>query len=418
MELEPFSVITGPNGSGKSNLVDALAFLGEVYRFGFEFAVGRAGGMDAISFRDKRRTTIGVKYTAKALLKLSEIRNIGYARKKLQEEYGEVDLELEHHFVLKAAPSATGLDYIVEAESLELSAYLLGEWILLLHVKAGSAGSSIEVTASYLSHERQDVSDVAVAALGNITKYLNSISEDSAGLGQSLFEIFRLAPVVREYQIRMGLIRAYRLSPDSSRQPAVLTPNATLDSHGGNLPAVVARISRQQPSVWQSILAGMRQLLPDLVTITTEPSAERGLILQFNETNRGRPWSSHEVSDGTIQALALLVLLHDSRPPLILIEEPENAVHPWVLRRFLETCRSLLNKQIVLTTHSPILLKLVRPEEVFLMWRTQGRSKLRPLLTTSPEVRGLYYEKGFDVFELYDSGLIAQAIPGADEGSV
>ena len=52
-----FSVVTGPNGSGKTNLVDSVAFLSEVYRYGVDYAVGRAGGIDSIAYRSKRRTT-------------------------------------------------------------------------------------------------------------------------------------------------------------------------------------------------------------------------------------------------------------------------------------------------------------------------------------------------------------------------
>lgn len=152
--------------------------------------------------------------------------------------------------------------------------------------------------------------------------------------------------------------------------------------------------------------------MPDLDHIDTAPSPEHGLVLRFHESGRGRPWTAREVSDGFIQSLALLMVLYDRRPPLLLIEEPENAVHPWVLRRFLEHCRSASDRQIVITTHSPVLLSSARPDEVVLMWRTKGRSELKPFNKALRESEKLYAEKGFDVFELYDSGLITETIPG------
>jgi hypothetical protein len=38
---------------------------------------------------------------------------------------------------------------------------------------------------------------------------------------------------------------------------------------------------------------------------------------------------------------------------------------------------------------------------------------VRPLISAHPRVRELYYEDGFDVFELYDSGFISEALPGS-----
>ncbi|MGW7595534.1 AAA family ATPase [Streptomyces rubiginosohelvolus] len=211
----------------------------------------------------------------------------------------------------------------------------------------------------------------------------------------------------------MSFIQAYRLNPSSCRKPGALTPNASLDSGGRNLPAVVARMALRQPDVWQRVMAGMRHIMSGLEDISTEPSPDSGgLVLKFHEKGGGRPWFAREVSDGTIQALALLIALHDKRRPIVLIEEPENAIHPWVLRRFLEDCREVGDRQVVLTTHSPILLKLLRPEEVVLLWRASGKSHIKPLVKAMPEAHDLYYEKGFDVFDVYDSGLIPQSLPG------
>jgi hypothetical protein len=67
----------------------------------------------------------------------------------------------------------------------------------------------------------------------------------------------------------------------------------------------------------------------------------------------------------------------------------------------------------VLTTHSPIVLKRVKPEEVDLAYRHLGKTQLRPLLAVAPDMERLYFEEGFDVFELYDSGLLAEALPAA-----
>lgn len=414
LKLGDFSVLTGPNGSGKTNVVDALAFLGEVYNLGVEYAVGRAGGIDAIAYRDKRRTTIGVSFDVTSSMTLDELPS--YSRGRF---FGDIDADVServfvvnHTFVLKPA-SEDSADYAVSTERLSMALRTAtGDQVLFSTVTA-TADEPPEMTLYPLSG---DISDedrrVSAFLLSNYERA--TASGDTYGIpnGASLLEWLRLIPGIREFQRRMSYIKAYRFNPAGCRASGVLTPNAALESDGGNLPAVVARMKKRERRVWQRVFASMRTLLPTLTDIEAVPSAEHGLVLRFQEEGRGRPWSAHEVSDGTIQALAMFAALSDSRPPMVVMEEPENTVHPWVLRRFIDQVREAGEKQVVLTTHSPVLLKLVRPEEVHLLWRVQGKSRLKALTRIVPDARRLYYQEGFDVFELYDSGLVAEAVPG------
>lgn len=417
-----FSVITGPNGSGKSNLVEALAFLGEIYQYGFEFAVGRSGGIDAIAYREKRRTTIGVEFSVKASLDVSEVyRPYGPRRRGDDLEGVEgAQFSIEHSFVLKPAGAAKSAEYVLRNEKLSVKVDgPKGGSVTLLEVKgldhtSGDDYRGVDVTVL------DNADDAGLArlieiGLGSFVRRFGTNVDDSAQV-ESVIEVARLAPAVRQFTQRMALIRAYRLNPSACRGSAVLTPNAALESDGSNLPAAASRMMKRQPAAWAKVLASMRQILPDLTSIDTAASSEYGLSLRFQERDRGRPWTAHEVSDGTIQALALYIAAFDPRAPIVLVEEPENAVHPWVLRQFLEVCRESERKQTILTTHSPVLLALLKPEDVFLMWRTKGRSRLKPLTQVAPEAERLYYKEGFDVFALYDSGLIGETIPGSSAG--
>ena len=74
-------------------------------------------------------------------------------------------------------------------------------------------------------------------------------------------------------------------------------------------------------------------------------------------------------SGGILVTLAFLTLVHLPEPrKLLLIEEPENALHPGRLREVVATLRRTMamtkDSQIILTTHSPLLLDYVEPEEV------------------------------------------------------
>lgn len=74
-------------------------------------------------------------------------------------------------------------------------------------------------------------------------------------------------------------------------------------------------------------------------------------------------------SGGALVTLAFLTLIHLREPrKLLLIEEPENGLHPSRLKEIVELLRGMVESrndcQVILTTHSPLLLDYVQPEEV------------------------------------------------------
>jgi predicted ATPase len=79
-------------------------------------------------------------------------------------------------------------------------------------------------------------------------------------------------------------------------------------------------------------------------------------------------------SDGTLKMLAYLVVLHDPNPPSFIgVEEPENFLHPRLLPELAEECRKATTRsQLLVTTHSPFFLDVVRPKEVRVLYRDEG----------------------------------------------
>jgi len=95
----------------------------------------------------------------------------------------------------------------------------------------------------------------------------------------------------------------------------------------------------------------------------------KGLYFEFE--GGGEPIPARQVSDGVLLVLAYLAVLHLPEPPrVLLIEEPENGIHPKRLQDVLSILRELVGEQsqtqVVLTTHSPYVVDLFQPEEVTL----------------------------------------------------
>ena len=92
------------------------------------------------------------------------------------------------------------------------------------------------------------------------------------------------------------------------------------------------------------------------------------------------------MSDGVLRLLAITSLLYlDRIPSVITIEEPENGVHPQLVRAVVQILRELTQRkppnrcQVFLTTHSPYVLDefFDHPEEVYCMDRRNPQSGAR-----------------------------------------
>lgn len=125
-----------------------------------------------------------------------------------------------------------------------------------------------------------------------------------------------------------------------------------------------------------------------------------GKGIHFRFAGGGPEVSASQASDGLLLVLAYLAVLYLPEPPrVLLLEEPENGIHPKRLQDVLTILRELVAEQshvqVVLTTHSPYVVDLFKPEEVTLCRRNQDGSISVGRLSESKAVR-----EQLDVFTL------------------
>lgn len=93
------------------------------------------------------------------------------------------------------------------------------------------------------------------------------------------------------------------------------------------------------------------------------------------------------VSDGVLLLTAYLALAHGSGADRLMIEEPENGVHPEAIEFLLDMFHKMSTgelgghaRQILLTTHNPVLLNHLEPEEVLIFTRSaDGAARVTPM---------------------------------------
>lgn len=126
-------------------------------------------------------------------------------------------------------------------------------------------------------------------------------------------------------------------------------------------------------SAMEGIVRTMAYVLPyarDLQAALTA-ELERRAYLQLTEGAFKVPgWM---LSTGTLRVLALIATLrHPEPPPLVLVEEIENGLDPRSIHLLVEEIRTAVLggvTQVVLTTHSPYLLDLLKLDQLVLVAR-------------------------------------------------
>lgn len=129
-----------------------------------------------------------------------------------------------------------------------------------------------------------------------------------------------------------------------------------------------------------------------------EQAEGKGLYFRFKKNKRELP--AAQVSDGMLLVLAYLTISYLPHPPrVLLIEEPENGVHPKRLQDVLRILRDLIDErghtQVILTTHSPYVVDQFQPDEVSLCHKEQDGSVVVHQLSKSQTVK-----EQIDVFTL------------------
>jgi len=412
-----FSVLVGRNASGKSNFADALDFLGLVYAYGLEHAVARKGGYENIAHRKERRSksAISFRFFLEHETTLSAFGPI--FRAALQPGQRPTDrmrAEFEHSFAFRASGEGIRAEFRIVTETVRLTAtYYPKDGAAVTEKVELSRDESGKIT---LLTDRESFLSALSLYLAS-TLRLQDLSEILAPPTESLLTLPLLRPrFVGLFTNWLTHIAAVQVSPDASRHPGVPTPNPTLSVRGENLPAVIDWLQGKHPDAWRAVSTAMREIVPELEDITVSYLHTRTLGLFFKEQGVGRPWSTEEVSDGTIRSLAMLVACFDPRITVLVLEEPENSLHPWIIKAVIEQVRKLAKqKMVIVTTHSPVVLNAVHPTDVWVIYKSKGETNLQPIAQFDPQLISDWEQGRYRLFDYLESGAIVEAVPSVSE---
>jgi predicted ATPase len=209
----------------------------------------------------------------------------------------------------------------------------------------------------------------------------------------------------------------YQFDPSEMRRPAVgpSTPEEAaaliLEPSGRNLAAVLATIlasGDRQGAL--DLEAELRRELPTFRGISTPPGGTPGTFqIHFTLNMDVRPpvsIPSEHASNGAMLLLGYLAVVYRHSPGILLVEEPENGLHPSRIKMVVDLLRKISSgaignqrRQVILTTHSPLILNFVKPEEVRIFHKDSRGAVQVTRMDTVPNLEQM--QKGFSPGELW-----------------
>jgi predicted ATPase len=117
---------------------------------------------------------------------------------------------------------------------------------------------------------------------------------------------------------------------------------------------------------YDTIMGFMKESFPSFKALVTEQTGLNSVYASFIDKYRRKPIQASGISDGQLQMLIqLTALFSEEDNSLILLDEPDLSLHPWalsVLAKAIETATLEWKKQVVIATHSPVLMNQFEPE--------------------------------------------------------
>jgi predicted ATPase len=148
---------------------------------------------------------------------------------------------------------------------------------------------------------------------------------------------------------------------------------------GEDLAAFLNTLQAVDNIQFQSLENALHMIVPSIDGINVGVNDYGNVELKLIEGQTPIPVSI--VSEGTLRVLGLLALSTSKEQPSLLgIEGPENGIHPRRIRlitSLLET-RARRNTQVIITTHSPILVDLIPHESLYVCHKSNGYTSIEP----------------------------------------
>jgi predicted ATPase len=169
------------------------------------------------------------------------------------------------------------------------------------------------------------------------------------------------------------------------REGVPVSEVTTIGPKGENLAAFINTV-KQDRVAFANLNKTLREVLPGRPSIDVVLSPEGRVELVINEG--GNTYSARLISEGTLRVIGLIAAVHPKSPTVLVgYEEPENGVHPVRLQKIamlLKNIAKSYGKQIIITTHSPLLPEYFDNDDLFVSAKDGESTTIEPFSALGP----------------------------------
>jgi predicted ATPase len=407
VSLKGYNVLVGANASGKSNFVSVFKFLKDIADSGLDNAISMQGGVEYV-----RNMRIGGSQYLSIKIHASP------ERPEPVPYYFDLTLVVKGRRTSVAARVAE-YTYAFSIAFGKKRGFKVVNETLTVRFEEQEKGGSVEKDAI----PRQQLS-VTVTREGrrlrvepepsnmHIPEY--EILPSYLYRGKRRDKLRTQLLIESPYSLVLSLlsrlfknVAIFDLDPRFSKRSTVITGKTELEPDGSNL-AIALKHILDSSKDREEMLALAKDLLPFVDRFKVQKLADKSLLATMRETYSEVYLPATLVSDGTINVTALLVALYFEKKSIIVVEEPEKNIHPYLASKIVAMMKDVsdrFDKQLIITTHSPDIVKYSGVDTLLLISRgEEGFSHIsRP--AEKEEVR-TFLQHDMGVEELYIQNLL------------
>jgi predicted ATPase len=431
IKFNRLNILVGANASGKSNFITLFKFLKDISLFGLEDALVIHGGIESIqnmrltgekakevcikiglisTKEDSSRVPVQVSIDEKMTFitvtpleityqfKLSVTRkthyHISYERADFKVKFLEMDLRREKKKGFEPGIIGEGnLSFTFdEAGKFQYEPLL---------ISCSGKKLSLDKSDIFMFLARRDQNEIIMKGRKDLAFCHNIFQFD-----QRVRDIRFYSNLTAVISSTLSNIGIFDIDPRLSKKSILTSGKAELESDGSNLPTVLYSILRQRKNV-DKMATLLNDILPFIEKVSVDKLSDRSFLTCLKEKGYRYGLPAPFISDGTINIIALLTVLYFHKKSITLLEEPERNIHPKLLIRILDMMKDVstrMDKQLIITTHNPTVVKSAGIDNLLLISRKDGFSEItRP--STSEKVKSFLAEEiGID--ELFIKNLL------------
>ena len=400
IKFTPLTIIVGPNASGKSNLISVFRFIEDIIRYGIDNAIMLQGGIQYISCANIAK---GENVEIEFALDLSTEQ---WKRVLRDRKFALHIQEITYKFIIK--PNQRGMGYKINYDYLKIKygccslsdgnrgkRYKNLNILYITVFERDNYNTDIKPVSDIIPKDNEYVNDLNEQLINDIfTDYFVEMANEI----KSELMLFRLPLLLSPAFSVNTFIRTFDFDPKELKKASQIASTNILNENGSNIAFILKKIlkNKEQEKKFRVLV---NRFLPFVNSISIENNPDKSMSYKIEEKYNNKEFYSNFLSDGTVSIFALIIALYfEDQSNIIILEEPERNIHPKLLLSLLSAVNDVSKeKQVVITTHNPELLRHAQINDILFTKRDEkGRTIVNKPANNKNVIRFIEQDLGLD----------------------